>query len=68
MTHACCPDCRLRAVSAFPADAPSCPGCGESMTGITAAESLGYRLVDVEPLPVAAAVAAALPVPPEPEW
>ena len=63
MTHACCPDCRLRVVSTVPADATSCPGCGQPMAGITAAESIGYRLVDVPPLPLVAAVAVALPVP-----
>ena len=67
MTHACCPDCRLRLVSAAPVAASSCPGCGRPMAGISAAESIGYRLVDVEPLPLAAAVAVALPVPPGPQ-
>jgi hypothetical protein len=68
MTHACCPDCRLRVITASPADAPSCPGCSQPMVGVPAAESLGCRLVNDQPRPLAAAVAAAvaLPVPPGP--
>jgi hypothetical protein len=66
MTHACCPDCLLRVVTASPADAPSCPGCRQPMARTAAAESIGFRLVNVQPLPLSAAVAAAvaLPVPP----
>ena len=66
MTHACCPDCRLRVLSTCPADATSCPGCSQPMAQISAAESIGYRLVDVPPLPVAAAAAVALPASPGP--
>ena len=66
MTHACCPDCRLRVIAAVPGDAPSCPECGRPMVSAPAAESIGCRLVTAEPLSLPDAVAAevALPVPP----
>ena len=62
MTHACCPDCRLRVIAASPGDAPPCPECGQPMVKAPAAESMGCRLVTAEPLAVA--VEVALPVPP----
>jgi hypothetical protein len=63
MTHACCPDCRLRVMTASRTVAPTCPGCDEPMVATTAVESVGYRLV-AQPRPsMSAAVAAALPVP-----
>ena len=64
MTHACCPDCRLRVLSTSPADATPCPGCRQPMVRVAATESIGYRLVNAQPSPVADAVAVALPVPP----
>ncbi len=66
MTHACCPDCRLRVKTASPGDAPSCPGCREPMVRTAAAESIGFQLVDVLPSSAAVAAAVALPVPPDP--
>ena len=63
MTHACCPDCRLRVITASPADAPSCPGCRQAMVRTAAAESIGCRLVNVQLLRLSAAVAAAVPFP-----
>jgi hypothetical protein len=68
MAHACCPSCRLRVIAASPTDAPSCPACGQPMVRTAAAESIGCRLVDTQPLPLSAAVAAAaaLPVPSDP--
>lgn len=68
MTHACCPGCRLRVITASPVDAPSCPACRQPMVGTAAAESIGCRLVNAQPLPSSAAVAAAaaLPLPPGP--
>ncbi len=68
MTHACCPDCRLRVTTASPGDALSCPGCREPMVRTAAAESIGFRLANVQSLPSSAVVAAAvaLPVPPTP--
>ena len=68
MTHACCPDCRLRVITASPADALSCPGCRQPIVRTTAAESIGCRLVNVHPPPLSAALAAAvaLRVPPGP--
>jgi Zn finger protein HypA/HybF involved in hydrogenase expression len=67
MTHACCPECRLRVATASPADAPSCPECRQPMVRISAVEGLGLRLVTPEHTSLSAAVAAAmtLPLPPE---
>lgn len=59
MTHACCPDCRLRVITASPAGDPPCPACGQPMVRTAAAESLGYRLVNVQQQAAAAAVAVA---------
>jgi hypothetical protein len=65
MTHASCPDCRIRVIGASPAIAPPCPGCNHPMVRTAAAESMGYMLVPLQPLPAAAvAEQAALPVPP----
>jgi hypothetical protein len=68
MTHACCAECRVRVISASPAGAPPCPGCGHPMVRTPAAQSIGYMLVPVQGLPSAAAGAepAALAVPPGP--
>jgi hypothetical protein len=66
MTHACCPGCRLRVISASPVDALPCPGCSHPMVRTSAAESIGYMLVQPHPLAIAIAAAAALPVPPGP--
>ena len=63
MTHACCPDCRLRVTTALPADAGPCPGCRQPLVMTTAAESIGYRLAN-DPLSAELAAAMALPVPP----
>ena len=63
MTHACCPDCRLRLILAVPTDAPSCPECHAPMVRAPAAESLGCRLVTTEPDFAATAAAAAMTVP-----
>ena len=63
MAHACCPDCRLRVVTAWSSDAPSCPGCRQPLVSTDAAASIGCRLVAPEPLPVPAEVAAAVALP-----
>lgn len=64
MTHACCPDCRLRVVTASPLAPPLCPGCAWPMVATDAAESVGFQLATMESL--SAAAAAALPVPSDP--
>jgi predicted amidophosphoribosyltransferase len=45
MTHAICPDCRLRFTRAAAAYLPCCPRCGEPLQPLAElAGALGYRL------------------------
>jgi hypothetical protein len=49
MTHAMCPDCRLRFTSAAAAYLPACPACGEQLQPLAGlAGAMGYRLFRLE--------------------
>ena len=66
MTHACCPDCRLRFTPAAAAGLPSCPLCGEPLQPLEGlAGAVGLRLFRPEEAPdsLPHAVAVAMPVP-----
>jgi hypothetical protein len=64
MTQVCCPSCRLRFSRAAAAYLVACPACGEPpQTSLRAEQTIGFRLVPVDDLPDALAVAAAMPLP-----
>ncbi len=66
MTHACCPDCRIRFTPAATAYLVSCPACGEPLQVLAAlAGALGYRLFRLEDAPYSLpeAIAVSVPVP-----
>lgn len=65
MTHACCPDCRLRFTPAAAAYLPACPRCGESMRQLDRlATAVGWQLfkLDDETGPLPEAISVALPI------
>lgn len=66
MTHASCPDCRLRFTPAAAAYLPSCNTCGQPLQlldGLDAA--VGFRLFGLDDVPhsLPQAVAVATPTP-----
>lgn len=66
MTHASCPDCRLRFTRAAAAYLPACPTCGQPLQplgGLDAA--VGFRLFRAEDVPhsLPDAVEVAMPAP-----
>lgn len=68
MTHASCPDCRLRFTPAAAAYLPACPACGEPLQTLDGFDgAVGFRLfrLDDAPhsLPQAAAVSMPIPDP-----
>lgn len=66
MTHACCPECRVRFGRAATAYLRACPGCGEPLQPLVGlAGAVGYRLFSPEDAPNAMpeALAVSLPVP-----
>ena len=66
MTHASCPDCRLRFAPAMTAALPACPECGEPLQALGALDqAVGLRLFHPDdPLHgLAEAIAAAMPLP-----
>ena len=64
-THLCCPDCRLRFTRAVAAQLRACPECGRQPQAVSLQGSLGFRVftldVSTQPLPLAVAVALAVP-------
>lgn len=49
MTHACCPNCRIRFTPAAAAHLNACPACGESVQYLDSlAGAVGYRLFRLE--------------------
>jgi hypothetical protein len=62
MTHACCPDCRVRFTRAAAAQLLACPSCGRApLDAVSAADLLGYRLLNAaQSAPEAAARAVAV--------
>ena len=65
MTQVSCPSCRLRFTRAAAASIVACPKCGEPPQLIlSAAETIGFRLVAQDDLPDAwpAVVAVAMPL------
>jgi hypothetical protein len=66
MTHACCPDCRLRFTPAVTAYLLACPACGEPLQPVVGlAKAVGYRLFRLEDAPhsLPEAVAVSMPIP-----
>ena len=65
MTHASCPDCRLRFTPAAAAYLPGCPECGEPLQPLSGVEGVGFRLfrLDDARYPLPDAVAVAMPTP-----
>ena len=63
MTHACCPDCRLRLTTASTAGPLPCPACGRPLEPASAADVLGWPLMRTPPAMSSAAIAAALALP-----
>jgi hypothetical protein len=66
MTHAICPDCRLRFTRATAAYLPGCPRCGEPLQPVAElAGAVGYRLFGPEDGPHAhpEAIEVSMPTP-----
>ena len=66
MTHAMCPDCRLRFTPAASAYLPACPTCGEPLQPAAGvAGVVGYRLFRLEDAPrtLPEAIAVSMPIP-----
>ena len=66
MTHASCPDCRLRFAPAAAAYLPACPACGEPLQPLAGlAGAMGYRLFRLEDVPHAQleAMEVSMPIP-----
>ena len=66
MTHASCPDCRLRFAPAAAAYLPACPACGEPLQPLAGlAAAMGYRLFTLEDVPHALpeAIEVSMPIP-----
>ena len=66
MTHASCPDCRLRFTPAAAAYLPSCPTCGQPLQPLDGLDgAVGFRLfrLDDAPHSLPQAVAVAMPTP-----
>jgi len=67
MTHACCPDCRLRFTPAASAYLAVCPQCGEPPRPITSLQgAFGFRLFTSDDLcstPLPEALAVSIPIP-----
>jgi hypothetical protein len=70
MSHACCPECRLRFTPAVAAYLAACPECGEPLRASSLRGAVGFRIFRVEdvprPLPRAVAVSVPVPGPPAP--
>jgi hypothetical protein len=66
MTHACCPDCRLR-FDAAAAHLPACPQCGAKLQASPGLEgAVGFRLFKSEDFPhisLPEAVTVSMPIP-----
>jgi hypothetical protein len=64
MTHAGCPNCRLRVTPATAADLGACPECGETLRAFAPRATLGFRLVELGDIPhsLPRAVAVAIPI------
>jgi hypothetical protein len=66
MTHAGCPNCRLRFTPAVASYLVACPECGRPPRAIAGAQGVvGFRLFVVEDVPqeMPEAVAVSLPIP-----
>jgi hypothetical protein len=68
MTRACCPPCRLRFSPAVAVSLVACPQCGDELhEPATAAEVIGFRLMEqhdvLDAQVLANALAVALPAP-----
>jgi hypothetical protein len=64
MTRTCCTRCRLRFAPVTVAHLVICPSCAGPLELLAAEAALGFRLTDLDELPVtydAEAVSAALP-------
>jgi hypothetical protein len=63
MTHASCPDCRLRFSSAVAAYLPACPACGQPLRSLARSDQVGFRLYRADEIEhaLAEAVEAAMP-------
>jgi hypothetical protein len=69
MTHAACPDCRLRFTPATGAYLPSCPTCGQPLQPLDGlGKAVGFRLfrLDDAPHSLPQAAAVAMPTPSSP--
>ncbi len=62
MTHACCPDCRMR-TPAPATDPMMCPQCGRTLELASAADVLGWPLMEQPSDPSPAAIDAAMALP-----
>jgi hypothetical protein len=66
MTHACCPNCRLRFTPAAAAYLSACPECGEPPHPSLGLEGVvGFRLFRLEDVPhsLPEALAVSIPIP-----
>jgi hypothetical protein len=66
VTHACCPDCRLRFTPAAAAHLMACPECGKPPRALDGlAGAVGFRLFRLEDVPhsLPEAVAVSMPIP-----
>ena len=69
MTHATCPDCRLRFTPAAAAYLPACPTCGGPLQPLNRPDgAVGFRLFAPNDAPdsLAQAIALAMPTPTPP--
>jgi hypothetical protein len=65
VTHACCPNCRLRFTPAASAYIAACPECGEPPQPSSGLEGvIGFRLFRLEDLPhsLPEAIAVSIPI------